>query len=129
MSYQVEYEVRPGYLYVRVSGERTLAAVVALTAELGLKAVVERHRRLLVDIRDLAGWLKTMESYELVTREFPRLGRKGILKAAIVDRAFPEPNQRSFLETVAVNRGFGVRVMTDLEAAIAWLLEGPDPAR
>jgi hypothetical protein len=37
----------------------------------------------------------------------------------------PEPKQWFFFETVARNRGFNLRIRTDPEPAIAWLIKGP----
>jgi hypothetical protein len=124
MSYQVEYEQQPGYLSVRIRGERSLEAVIAVTAETAEKALALHQPRLLVDVREFTGWLQTMENYELVTREFAKFQGKGIRKLAILDRQHLD--QPPFLETLAQNRGIGLRIHTDAGAAVAWLLEGLD---
>ena len=126
MSYQVEYQERPGYLYVHVLGERSQDAVIALTRELVEKASELQHQRLLIDVRDFKGWLQTMESYNVVTHDFAKFKGKGLQKVAIVDREFPDTERWSFFETVARNRGFNLRIHTDSKTAIVWLPEGLD---
>ncbi len=128
MSFQVDYEERTGYLYVHVVGERSLEAVIALAREVFEKAVELRYQRLLIDVRDFGGELRTMESYELVNREFPKYTGKGLKQAAILDRERPDPREWNFLETLPRNRGFNLKIHTDPERAIVWLLEGPDSA-
>jgi hypothetical protein len=126
MSYQIEYEIKPGYLSARMSGERTMEAIVNGTKEMVGKGGELQQTRLLVDIRDLSGQLQMMESYDIVTREYPKIERTGIQRAAILDRVTSDPKQLAFFETVALNRGFNIRMFTDPKSAMAWLLEGLD---
>lgn len=126
MSYQVEYQVRAGYLYARVSGERSLGAVIQLAEEVYQKAVQLQIRRLLVDVRDLLGWLQPTEIYDVVDGEFPRFRGHQIRRLAIVDRKHDEPDQWYFFETVAHNRGYNLHLFADLQEAVDWLVEGLD---
>ena len=124
MSYQFEYQEKAGYLYVHVLGERTQDAVISLTRELSQKAIERGFTRILVDVRELKGWLQVMESNYIVTTEFPKFRGSGLKRAAILDREPAEPQRWSFFETVAQNRGFELRVFTELDLARQWLLEG-----
>lgn len=127
MAYTVDYQERSGYLYVRVSGERSGPDVVALTREVYEKAIEMGYGKLLIDVREYGGRLKTVESYEVVTREFPKYKGTGLQKAAILDRELTEPNRWYFFETVARNRGFNLGVFADPEAAVTWLAGKRDP--
>jgi hypothetical protein len=127
MSFQVEYQKRRGYLYVHVFGDRSLEAVLTLTKELTEKAIELQFQRLLVDVRDLKGWLPPVDTYEIVNREFVKYRGKGIGKVAILDREYPDA-RGNFLETAAQNRGFNLRVHTQLKTAILWLTKGLDSA-
>ncbi len=126
MAYQIEYQEKPGYLSVTVHGDRSLEAVLKLVQEVFEKALELHYQRLLVDVRDFAGFLQTMETYQLVTDKFSKLRGKGLQRMALVDRDYPEGNQWSFFETLSRNRGFDLTVHTDLKTAIVWLIEGLD---
>jgi hypothetical protein len=103
-----------------------LGAVIQLAEEVYQKAVQLQIRRLLVDVRDLLGWLQPTEIYDVVDGEFPRFRGHKIRRLAIVDRKHDEPDQRYFFETVAHNRGYDLRLFADLQEAIDWLVEGLD---
>jgi hypothetical protein len=55
--------------------------------------------KILIDVRELEGWLGVFDSYNLVTKDFQRFRGKGIVKVAIVDRPLPKTRDW-FLETV-----------------------------
>ncbi len=124
MAYDVDYIENPGYLSVQISGKRSLQAVQVLTRELTQKAVALGYERILIDVRPFDGRLQTMESFKIVTEEFPLHRGQGVTRVAIVDRPLSEPEEWFFFETVARNRGFNLRIHTSPEPALAWLLEG-----
>jgi hypothetical protein len=72
-----------------------------------------------VDVRTFEGRLGVLDVYLVVTELFQKLRGKE-KETAIVDR--PQSAMRGFLETVAVNRGFNIRIFTEIEDALQWLL-------
>jgi hypothetical protein len=126
MPYQVEYQEKVGYLYARVVGKRTLDAVIALGREVTEKAIALQQKLVLLDVREFEGWLQVMDSSYVVNTEFPKFRGKGLERVAILDHAPEEPSRWFFFETYARNRGFDIRVSSDLQSALDWLLEGID---
>jgi hypothetical protein len=122
--YGFKIENKGGYLEATARGKRTREAVSALTIEFGKAGFDFHSSKILVDVRELEGSLKVYDSYQIVTQDFRKLRGKGIQKAAIIDRKVPGV-RGWFLETVAVNRGFNLRVFTDRQAALEWLLGEP----
>lgn len=123
MSYQISFQQKKGYLSVVVYGERTLELVEHLVFEISSRAMAENTYRLLIDVRGLQGWLKILDSYHIVTREFPKIRSSRINRVALLDREFNEGKGWVFFETIAKNRGFSLSIFTDRKRAIAWLLE------
>ena len=79
----------------------------------------------MVDVKNLAGFLRVFDSYYIITQDFPTLRGKGIKRAAIVDREISGLREW-FIETAAVNRGYNLRVFFDRKTALEWL-HGTDP--
>lgn len=120
---QLTLEIKEEYLQAHVTGQRTWAAVSALVTEIAQAAIEHKRDRVLVDVRELQGWLGGLSSYQVVTQDFQRFRGKGIVKVAIVDR--PLPNLRGwFLEMVARNRGFNLKIFESPQVALDWLM-GP----
>jgi hypothetical protein len=124
MTYSIEYQEKEGYLLAVVRGERTLETVVNMAAEIYSAVIERRQPRLLLDVREFAGWLQNVESYEVVVAEFPKYRDVGLEKVAVLDRDSPGGPQWSFFETVAQNRGYTLNIYTEIQSAIAWLREG-----
>lgn len=122
--YNLKIEKNEGYLEARVSGKRTRDTVSILTDEIARTCIEAHCSRILVDVRELEGFLKVYDSHYIVTQDFPKLRNKGIKKVVIVDRAVPGIREW-FMETVAVNRGFNLRVFADRKAALEWLRGEP----
>jgi hypothetical protein len=121
MSYEVTINKEENFLHVQAAGERTLDNILAITHE--IMAAYARHGipKVLVDVREIEGALSTMEGFELPTEHFQKIRDQRILqKAAIVDRKENEERFR-FFQTVAENRGFNLRVFTDVDEATSWL--------
>ena len=120
MAYESDNFVVTDFLVVQVTGKRTYEAVVEMTHQLFEAMKEHQKEKILIDVRGLEGRLRIMDSYRVVTGEFPKLRGKGIAKAAIVDR--PRSGRMYwFLETVARNRGFNLRIFEAIEQAKAWL--------
>ena len=114
-------KVEEGYMTAHASGTRTRVVVSSLVAEIAKAAIENQCGKILIDVRELEGWLGVFDSYNLVTKDFQRLRGKGIVKAAIVDRPLPK-SREWFLEIVSHNRGYNLRIFENPEAALEWLL-------
>jgi hypothetical protein len=86
-----------------------------------LKTCIEQGcTKVLVDVRKLEGWLSTLESYTVASKELEQLRWKGLSKAAIVDRP-RDTGPFPFFETVARNRGLNLMMFREVDKAIEWL--------
>ena len=119
--YHLTLNVEKEYLMARASGSRTRAVVSSLVMEISNAAIQNQRGKVLIDVRELQGWLGVFDSYYIVTKDFHQLRGKGIVKAAIVDRPLPKMREM-FFQTVSHNRGFNLRIFEDPEAALPWLL-------
>jgi hypothetical protein len=119
--YHITWIVEKEYLTACAFGSRTRAVVSSLVTEISNAAIQKQCRKVLIDVRELQGWLGVFDSYYIVTKDLQRLRGKGIVKAAIVDRPLPRMREM-FFQTVSHNRGFNLRIFEDPEAALAWLL-------
>lgn len=114
----IEHE---GYVEARYLGTYSLAQYLQ-QMELSVQSCLERgFKHLLVDVTDLSDYRPTtMERYQI-----------GELGARISTRltkvaALILPQQRDkddFAVTVAQNRGLSIRIFTDRQEAISWLLK------
>jgi hypothetical protein len=118
--YTLSFEVKTDYLVARASGMRTLANVKAMTQEIFEKVIANHLTKALIDVRELKGQLKILESYQLVTQVFDKLHGRGMTRAAILDRKI-SPTGEWFLETVARNRGYNLRIFSEHDEALQWL--------
>lgn len=113
-------EVQPpdgdGVIEVRHWGEATATDVRDARSKVATLIEQTGVREVLVDLRDIASFLDTVEIYELVT-DCSTSMRVAMLIAQ--DEAMHE--DFSFLETVAVNRGYDVSMHTTRQEALRWL--------
>jgi len=87
-------------------------------------AVREGHRRLLVDLLAVTGPSPTVgERYQYGVRAADmRRDRAEYVRAAVVSsRGLFDPGR--FFELVATNRGAPIKVFTDLDEAVRWLMQ------
>lgn len=119
---QLTLKVEEGYMMARATGLRTRDVVSSLVAEIAKAAIENQCGKVLIDVRELEGWLGVFDNYNLVTKDFQQLRGKGIVKAAIVDRPLPK-SREWFLEIVSHNRGYNLRIFENPEAALEWLLD------
>ena len=88
----------------------------------GLCCVENKVTLALLDVRLLEGLLKTTEAYDLPDKYFPKMSAFSVItRFVIVDRKESRENDR-FFENVAVNRGFNLRIFSDSDKAVEWLL-------
>jgi hypothetical protein len=124
MVYDLSVKKGGDILHVRVTGERTRAAIMAVSKEIMEACLREGTSKLLIDVREFHGQLALIDDYEVPAKEFPTLPpHGGLLKAsAVVD--VPENADRFvFFEDVAQSRGFNFRVFPDIDRAMKWLGE------
>ena len=123
MSYDLTYKKEKGILKVKVSGMRSFKTVLSVITDIQQICLKQNTPRVLIDVRELKGHLKTMEAYELPAFVFPKIRENSIIeKSAIVDLE-ESRDFFSFFENVSVNRGFNLRVFTDMEDATEWLAD------
>ena len=121
MSYELSFRHEPNYLYVKAKGIRTVENIIAMSKD--ILAVRDKHgyNKLLLDVRQMTGGLSTADAYQLGTKDFQEHRRPGQLKASIVDL---EDNceRFQFMENVAVNMGLNLRIFSDVDEAMTWLV-------
>jgi len=121
-THQLTLKVEDEYLVATAAGSRTWPVVSSLVTEIVHAAIENKRSKLLVDVRQLEGWLGSLSSYSIVTQDFQRFRGKGIMKVAIVDRPLPKVRE-FFFQMVARNRGFNLRIFESSELALDWLLD------
>jgi len=123
----VEMTREPKYLHFRAKGMRSRESILALSKQIMDACIEHDARQVLVDVRELEGFLPVLDAYEIPAQEFPAMRRPEILRqAAVIDREGAEERGR-FFETVAQNRGFNLRTFQDPDEAIEWLLRNRQP--
>lgn len=121
MTYELQVEDRNEYLYARPIGIRTRETVSAIATEMLGACIENGNTRVMIDVRQLEGRLRTMDSFSIVTEDFPKMRGKGVYQAAVVDRQVSRA-RGWFFETVARNRGFNLRLFADQDTAHKWLI-------
>lgn len=123
MSYDLTTERKGDVLWVTAEGIRSRDTVLAIAEDILAASVEEGVKKVLVDVRKLAGRLSTAAAYDIPDQHFPKMrDRSVITRAAIVDLKEFERSYR-FFEDVAVNRGFNLRIFPDPDEAMRWLAE------
>lgn len=122
----IHYEVRAHTDYLELVCTAEYAPDVPLQlAEEGLKRAARGgHRALLLDIRGMTGRAPTMaERYDYAV-QFTNLqaGVTPRIRVALVGKE-PMVHPQRFGEIVATNRGALIRVFTDMDLALNWLLQ------
>ena len=119
MSYKINYNKDHGYIAVTIEGELTLSTFKELTAE--VIGFVERYKcnHILNDLRHARLTGKTFEIYNM-PKSARQAGVGSYLKRAFVVSELSLDIH--FLETVFLNQGHIVKMFTDINAALNWLL-------
>jgi hypothetical protein len=120
MSYNVKITDQGEYLLVEYSGDFSVGA-----GKQSIDAMVDAARekdrsKVLFDCREIRGSLPIIDRFEVAA--YAAKTRKVIARLAMLTRpdvVLPD----NFVENVAVNRGANVKVFTDSESALRWLLE------
>ena len=121
MSFELSTEKKGDVLWVTATGARSLQTVLAMAKDILAACVENKVKKVLTDVRALEGRLGVLDGYEIVKKHFPKMKDPSVIsQIAIVDlKEFS--GSFKFFEDVAVNRGFRVRIFSDIEEAIDWL--------
>lgn len=119
MTWEIEFEEREGYLFVRVAGENSRDNVLAYTG--AMLRYCEEHGHSLVLIHECLDGprLSIVELFGLM-EEGSRRALGKFRAIAFVDERMGDTAQ--FAEDVAVNRGMPIGMFDNLDSAEAWLL-------
>lgn len=109
-------ERRNGYLYLKYSEPYLLEKFIAISKQVYNICLAENYRKVLVDVSNMPGKVRTMERFTIGV-EGALLFRDKV-KIAVLYR--PEEIDK-FAETVGVNRGLNGRVFSDMDQALIWL--------
>jgi hypothetical protein len=121
MSYTLTIREEPQYLYIQATGARSRAMVFSLTKDCVAECKQRGYGRVLVDIQRLEGALGALDAFHLVTSDMAQIRQGYRLKVAISDLPANKDRLR-FFENVAFNNGLDLRVFSDVDAALKWLL-------
>lgn len=119
MSVQLQIEEMPGYLKARFIGAGATEEIERQFGSLAQKCKSTKKNKLLLDFSEVPADISLMERYELGRRTLVFAQYK--CKVAAVCK--PEHHDSTcFLGTVAQNRWVDLRVFTNVEDAVEWLL-------
>ena len=120
MSYKINYEKEGDYISIRVEGDFALSNLKDLAEDVA--KVIEQHgcNRILNDMRRAKLTKGTIDIYNM-----PKIantsGIKAHSKRALV--VMEKSSDFHFLETVFINQGHIVKMFTDMDEAMRWLLD------
>jgi hypothetical protein len=123
-SYEINFEYRPQYMYVKVKSDRASVEMsLAVWAKIAERRTKTELKKILIET-DMPKSLTAGEFF-WVRSQSPAVDFPGY-KIAIAD---PYPEKRSvneFGDTVSFNRGVFTQTFTNFEDAEQWLLESED---
>ena len=121
MSYELDIRLEPDYLYVQVTGIRTVEDLLAIAKDCKAACDENGYKKLLINVQGMTGRLSTVESFTLGREEIGKLEGRGLYTTAIVD--LEENRDRfKFLEDVLRNSGFNFRFFSNEADARMWLV-------
>ena len=119
MSIQFQIDEKPGYLKARFIGTGAPEEIERQFKSLAEKCKSSKKNKVLLDFTEVPSHISLVDSYELGKRTLVFAQYK--CKVSAVCK--PERHDTQyFLETVAKNRWVELRVFTNVEDAIEWLL-------
>ena len=120
MSWEIEFEERDTYLFVRVTGENSPEAVLNYTEAMLRHCQETGYNRVLIHERLRGPRLSIVELFGLLA-EGSRRAMGKLQAIAYVDEDMGATAE--FAENVAVNRGMPMATFDNVDAAKAWLAE------
>lgn len=126
MHYEMELAEGEGYVIATLWGTRTPEAIIDATPKVVQYCRERSIFRILVDVREMAGRLDTLETYDVAGRQLPsQAGVRQLIQTALLDLT-DNLERIHFFETVATNRGMMFKVFDDRDEALRWLLADND---
>ena len=123
MHYNLEIHIQGDVLIVTAKGNRSLQTIMAMSKEILAACVRDGKKKVICDVRELKGRLSTLEAFDVPDKYFPKIRDKSVIThSAIVDLKEYEKSYK-FFEDVAVNRGFVLRIFSNIDEAIEWIGE------
>ena len=124
MAVTIAYSREIDCVVVTYEGEATPEEIQTTIRDALAMAVERQCRRFLVDATELEHRGGTLlDTYELPQdfEHFPDIRK--YKDAIILPRRQAEAQDLEFFETISHNRGYNVRVFTDRQSAVDWLME------
>ena len=125
MPWTIQIIHMPRAVSVKATGPMKLVLVKQIAAEALAEAATHGVHQFLVDDREMVPELSTLEIHELPDT----LGRMGLGKddraALVYTKTSPKAADFRFFENTARNRGFSIRLFSDMDAALDWLRQVP----
>jgi hypothetical protein len=118
MALDVSIHEEPGYLVIGVEGTFEIGEMKELIKNLVADSEKRGYDRALFDISKVEGPIKQFDRF-LIGQHAAEHWRPG-LRVAVVYRA---DDTNRFAEGVATSRGANLRVVTDVQSGLHWLLE------
>lgn len=123
MDVSVTIEKKDQYLRVHVTGENTLANVLAYMDDIYRTCLTQSVNHVLIEEHLTGPNLDTFDVFEVVIKNFGRARALGLRIAYVDLNADHSKRGLKFAENLAHIRGVNVAVFTDTETAIPWLLQ------
>ena len=121
MLYNLEIVNKGQYLHVTASGLRSRKTLVSIAEQVLEECIRDSVDDVLFDSRNIEGRISVFDSYQIVTKDFPRLIKiKKINRMAILD-AEDNGYRMHFFESVCQKFGFNFRTFTNYEKAEKWI--------
>ncbi|MBN2524558.1 MAG: STAS/SEC14 domain-containing protein [Bacteroidales bacterium] len=112
------FEIRDGYLYMKISGKHESGDFVSYLKVISAECDKEKTNKILVDAMEVQEIVLSMMERFLLGEELAKIIKYKI-KIAVV---WPEKRINRFTETVAFNRGSIMRTFGNIQQAEKWLL-------
>jgi hypothetical protein len=127
MTYVLQIEQKPNHLHAVVTGQNTRSNVLRYLEDLLRECEARNCWYVLVEEHLEGPRLGTMDVFEIASQRGQPLG-SNVRGAAYVD-VNASGDLMKFAEDVAVNRGYPVRVFSNVEDAEKWLVARAEAAR
>jgi len=120
MPYKINYQIEGDYISIRVEGDFALSTLKDLAVDVARH--IEKHgcNRILNDMRQAKLTKGTIDIYNM-PKTASTSGINNYCKRALV--VSEQSSDFHFLETVFLNQGHNVKMFTDIEEAMSWLLD------
>lgn len=113
----VTFEELGTYLRVQCQGDWDQLVLTETAKAIGTQATRTSHKCILIDWRNVARSMQTIDRYSAGKDIAESIGRE--FRIAVIDH---KERTTRFLENVALNRGVSFKVFDDESDAVEWLL-------